>query len=167
MGKIIIGFSGTRQGLTDIQLKKVEAVLNKLKNKYTDIEIHHGDCVGSDQQIHEMVVAKNLVQSIIIHPPKNAALRAFCENCFNELIIIKQELEKDYLERNKDIIAIGELMIITPKENDEIVKSGTWMSYRTSKKFNKKILLIKPNGQQEVWPNENMANKMRKKIKKQ
>jgi hypothetical protein len=167
MGKIIIGISGTRQGLTDIQLKKVENILIKLQSKYEDMEMHHGDCIGSDQQIHEMVVEKNLVQSIVIHPPKNAALRSFCENCFNDTIIIKQEFEKDYLDRNKDIVAISELMIITPKENDEIVKSGTWMSYRTSKKLNKKTLLIKPNGQQEIWPHEGLANKMRKKIKKQ
>ena len=62
-----IGFTGTRRGLTPAQK---DALLDTMINMAADIvEVHHGMCVGSDDEFHNMV--RELDPGIRIggHPP--------------------------------------------------------------------------------------------------
>ena len=43
-----IGFTGTQKGMTHHQLIKL---LDELCS-YSNIELHHGDCIGADAQAH-------------------------------------------------------------------------------------------------------------------
>lgn len=160
--EIIVGISGTRQGMTEQQISTFDIVLNKLRLKHESVELHHGDCVGCDQQIHKHINENQLVTKIVIHPPLNSSLRAYCEQDCVEVELLP---EKHYLERNKNIVANSTIMIIVPKEFEETVRSGTWMSYRTAKKLNKKIILIKPDGVMEIWPNIGLMKKISNKLK--
>ena len=49
---MIIGFTGSRKGMTGEQA----AVVMRLLLSAT--EGHHGDCVGADEQFHEMCMAQ-------------------------------------------------------------------------------------------------------------
>lgn len=130
---MIIGMSGSRDGIT----KKAEDTLKKFLNNTKIDEVHHGDCIGADKIFHDICHDKNL--KIIIHPPNDNKLRAFCKS---EYIL----LPKPYLERNKDIVDCIDILIAFPSSETEILRSGTWSTIRYARKKNKKILIIYPNG---------------------
>lgn len=47
----IIGFTGTRRGMTRLQKQMIETFLVMHSPK----EAHHGDCVGSDALFHRII----------------------------------------------------------------------------------------------------------------
>jgi hypothetical protein len=127
-----IGFSGSRIGLTDSQKYHFSQLLLDLKGN----EFHHGDAVGADADAHR--IALNMGYAIVIHPPKNPSKRAFCK--IGDILP-----EKDYLDRNKDIVDATDVLIATPKENTEQLRSGTWSTVRYARKKGKKVYIIKPD----------------------
>src|SRR3989304_1568958 len=92
-----IGFTGSRRGMTKAQ----KAVLNEIFGGHTPFELHHGDCVGADEDAHNIAreIEKRTGQfvKIVVHPPSNYKLRAYT-------IPDTLKKEKEYLERNKDIV---------------------------------------------------------------
>ena len=133
-----IGFTGTQQGMTHWQCDAVLQLLSELKPS----KVGHGDCIGSDQQFHQMVKWGFPHIFIYGHPPKNPSKRAFCH--FDYLYP-----EKDYLDRNKDIAEKYDIIIATPKEDEEVLRSGTWSTVRYAKKLGKKVYIVKQDGSVE------------------
>jgi len=133
--KISIGFTGTQVGMTKEQKNTLEKYL---KISLSMSEYHHGDCIGADQEFHE-ILEKLGTDKIIIHPPIKKNKRAFCK--------AKTICEpKEYLDRNKDIVNESEILIATPKEFYEQLRSGTWSTVRYAKKNKKRVFIIYPNG---------------------
>ena len=163
---MIIGISGTRKGLTEAQSISIIQYLTSLRSQHEYLELHHGDCIGADENVHIVCIENKLVNKIIIHPPTNSSLRAYTENITANDITIEVTEDKDYLERNKDIVNMATIIIVCPKNADEELRSGTWSVYRTAKKQNKTIGLITPDGKIEMWPNDEMARKLLKKLHK-
>lgn len=130
-----IGFTGTREGMNAKQAKFVWDLLLVLQNE-TQFNIHHGDCIGSDEQFHSMAV--QLGADIYIHPPENRILRAFCSP---SKIIFPV---KPYLERDKDIVQSSDLLIATPKEQYQQIRSGTWFTYKWAQKMSIPTLVVYP-----------------------
>lgn len=130
-----IGFTGTQRGMTSLQYSIVTRFLETYKDKI--YEVHHGDCIGADAEFHD--ICNNLGFDITIHPPKNESKRAFKKGS-------NSRPKKEYLERNHDIVDDSDIMLVCPKEKNEILRSGTWSTYRYAKKRHKKIVLILPNG---------------------
>ena len=132
------GFTGTRSsGLNENQKENIIKLLkNDLENNKI-IKIHHGDCIGADQDFHNLCLNLSNKIFIIIHPPINNNFRAYCNN-YN---IIKKE--KPYLDRNKDIVNESQILIACPLDkNKEIIRSGTWSTIRYAKKIKKKVLIF-------------------------
>ena len=69
-----IGLTGTREGMTEQQKRS----LIQLLAEYRPTEFHHGDCVGADAEAHTIVQQHCTTARIVIHPPTNPAMRAFC-----------------------------------------------------------------------------------------
>jgi len=137
LNTIKIGFTGTREGMNDIQKTKTLDILNKYVNYI--IEIHHGDCIGADTDFHNICEdfrkKTNVNLTIVIHPPNNKGARAF-----NKADILLEE--KQYLDRNTDIVMMSDIIIGCPHNvNDEILRSGTWSTIRKARKM-KKILHV-------------------------
>ena len=128
-----IGFTGTKEGMTDNQKKLFEEELLKYNSKST--AFHHGDCIGADEQAHN--IATKLGFYTIIHPPINDKYRAFCKGN-----VILPPLE--YLDRNHDIVDSSKKMFATPKEEIEQIRSGTWATIRYSKKKKVPVTIINP-----------------------
>lgn len=127
-----IGFSGTQLGLTDKQKTALKMLLDQyLLNGY--LKFHHGDCIGADADAAE--IAKRSGYLLVCHPPKVNAKRAF---------ISSHEMRepKEYLDRNQDIALECDTLILGPKENEEIMRSGTWATYRRAKKLQKPIVVL-------------------------
>jgi len=137
-----IGFTGTRHGMTDQQK---EAFCKLIESKEF-VEFHHGDCVGADEQAHDLVdkLRKDGSKKIKIvgHPPKYAGSRAHCKFDF-------EFTPDDYLERNRHIVDATDLMIANP-DTPEKMRSGTWSTVRYARKKGKRIYIIHKNGRVEV-----------------
>lgn len=131
---MIVGFTGTRNGMTDNQLEALRLLLSTSGVE----EVHHGDCVGSDAQFHR--IATELGISVVIHPPTNSKLRAFCEST-------RYEPPKEYLARNRDIVSASDLLVAAPKEADEPEPGrgqGTWSTVRYARRFDRTLRVLWP-----------------------
>lgn len=132
-----IGMTGNREGISTDALVSLLEVLKSMEIQ----EIHHGDCIGADKIFHDVLYEMFLDKlKIVIHPPNNNALRAYCKSNF----ILPP---KPYLDRNKDIVDASDILIAFPSSRTEILRSGTWSTIRYARKINKKILIIYPDGQ--------------------
>lgn len=137
-----VGFTGTQKGMSEIQRRKIEAnveILAKASQEGTLQSVHHGDCIGSDAQFHDMCLKHGIPkEKIVIHPPKDSSRRAFCQGG----IVLP---EKNYLERNKDIVDSSGCIIATPN-GPERIRSGTWSTIRYAKKQEKPVMAYLPDG---------------------
>jgi hypothetical protein len=131
---IKLGFTGTQVGMTPAQRLVFATLLRELGVT----ELHHGDCIGADEQAHTIALADNI--SIIVHPPHNSSKRAFCRGAKDI------HPTKPYLERNHDIVDETGALIATPKEKEEQLRSGTWATYRYATKQKKRTIIIYPDG---------------------
>jgi hypothetical protein len=82
-----IGFTGTRTGMSVDQYETVRSLL-MLAASDADVELHHGDCVGADEDVHELCLTLGV--PVVIHPPRDGRLRAFCHGA------IRMEPRKPY-----------------------------------------------------------------------
>lgn len=135
--QIKIGFTGNRYGLTAEQ----EIQIIEIFDKYNNIIVSHGDCIGSDTDFHNLCINyKNTNPSkkitIVIYPPNNSKLRGFNHGD----ILMK---EKPYLKRNSDIIKNSSILIACPiDKNKEQLRSGTWSTIRKAKKQKLEIYIL-------------------------
>lgn len=132
-----VGFSGTRTGMNDIQEIIVKGTYDILGIE----KVHHGDCIGADEDFHKLVREKE--GYVILHPPTNPRFRAFCD--YDE---IRPELS--YLKRNDEIVYESKTLIATPRELIEQHRSGTWYTIRQARK---RIKIIRGYGLIIVYPN--------------
>jgi len=139
---IKVGFTGTRHGMNEVQQEE----FLKLINSKEFSEFHHGMCIGSDKQAHDMVTklkmerTKNGKGDIkrAGHPPKYKGSMADCE-CD---ILMKAD---EYLVRNHNIVDHTDVLVATP-DTKEKIRSGTWSTVRYARKLGKKIYIIHKNG---------------------
>lgn len=132
-----IGFTGNRHGLTSEQKDQIISILDK----YNNVIVSHGDCVGSDTDFHQLCVHyKNINPNkkirIDIYPPNIPTLRAY--NQGDKLMD-----EKPYLQRNLDIIKNSSILIACPiDKNKEELRSGTWSTIRKARQNNLTIYIL-------------------------
>lgn len=131
---IKMGFTGTRNGMTDKQKKE----LKKLIMGKDVREFHHGMCIGSDEQAHSVVFSQKPKVKIVGHPPKATSTMA-------ALPCSKVLAADTYSKRNKSIVDSADYLIATP-DAKERAGSGTWKTIRYARKKGKRIYIIHKNG---------------------
>jgi len=136
MKMVVIGFTGTRKGMTTNQQIEVRRLLAYELGHIR--EAHHGDCVGADSDFHN--ICKGLGIRVILHPPSDPTHRAFRMDAHKVLSA------KPYLERNHDIIDASKILIATPKEYHEVRRSGTWATIRYAREKGIRIITVFPSG---------------------
>lgn len=127
-----LGGTGTEQGMSNRQ--RTDFILFITSNEFD--EFHHGDCVGADAQMHDIIMKLFPAMKIIIHPPSSEDKRAFCHTA-----IENRHSPKPYLERNRDIAEACDILIATPLGN-EILRSGTWATVRYARKLGKRVEVL-------------------------
>ena len=134
-----VGISATREGLS---FEQKEWLIKGLVRGIIQIDwLGHGDCIGGDADVHE-IVKKYTKARIEIFPPENPSKRAWCEG---DIV----HTPKPYLDRNLDIINWCDVFLGFPKGTEE-VRSGTWSTIRKAK--NKPGLIIYPNAEVvQLW----------------
>lgn len=127
-----VGFTGTRDGMTDEQTKQLKRVLADLNSGC----FHHGDCLGADSEGHD--IADALMYDTHVHPPVSGTHRAFRKGSFEEPSL-------DYLARNKQIVNMTSLLIAAPSGPEEL-RSGTWSTIRYARKLSRPVVICWPDG---------------------
>lgn len=131
---MIVGFTGTQHGMSRPQAATLAAGLRLLFT--AGDEFHHGDCVGADAEAH--AIAAGIGFRIVVHPPTNPSKRAWCEGVIRPA--------KPYLVRNHDIVDETDVLIATPRELTEELRSGTWATIRYARKLMRKLCVVGPDG---------------------
>lgn len=144
---MILGFTGTQDGMTDQQRETVEAVVSAQYLPHMDFalanvsEVNHGDCIGADENFH--MICRRIGVPIVIHPPENESKRAFCEGA----ALIHDPLP--YLDRNRVIVVTSDWLLATPKQNHEPAgkrAGGTWYTVRFARTQAVPVLIVWPDG---------------------
>lgn len=117
----IVGFTGTREEPSELQLKWLRDKLIELEAR----QLHHGDCVGADTAAN--AIAGELSIYRVVHPPINGSMRAFCE-------AEEYRAPKDYDVRNHNIVLESEVLLALPP-CPEILRSGTWSTVRFARRI--------------------------------
>lgn len=125
-----LGFTGTRRGMTDAQKARVA------EKSAPFAEVHHGDCVGADADMH--AIARAAGQRVVVHPPTDPKLQA----CLTGDVTAPA---KPYLDRNRDIVDEADVLIATPAESGPST-GGTWFTIRYAFKLGRPVLIVWPDG---------------------
>jgi hypothetical protein len=133
---VIAGFTGTKNGMTCRQKTAFGKIAIHLRD---GSEFHHGDCVGADEEAHDIVavVRESYVINIICHPPINPKARALTD-------CNKYRKKKPYLDRNRDIVDESDVLIAAPKSLCEELRSGTWATIRYARRQGKPVIILDP-----------------------
>jgi len=135
---MIVGFTGTRRGMTQAQVNKVIDLLEQMWTPGLKNEFHHGDCIGADEGAAE--IAASLGYKTVAHPGFDLGYRSTFVSDVNLP-------ERDYLERNLDIIEVAQQVIATPSGRSEIFRgSGTWFTIRRCR-GKKALNIVYPDGE--------------------
>jgi len=131
-----IGFTGTQKGMTLHQKEMVEVILTYHKYITFLSEVHHGNCIGADDEFN--TISKAYCPKRVAHPASDTPgkqAHGFCETILPA---------KPALVRNHDIVDAVDIMIATPKERQEVLRSGTWATIRYCRSQEKLIHIIYP-----------------------
>lgn len=124
----VIGFTGTRAGMTGDQSYAVARILQTLF-KGGPAQFHHGGALGADHEASTLAGAIGYMP--ILHPGGDA---------------------KRNIARNHEIVEVSKVMIAAPFAGKEMLRSGTWATIRYAQGRLKK----KPTGGSRplyiVWP---------------
>jgi len=131
--KHVVAVSGTQEGATPAQLKALGVILRARAR-----ELRHGGCMGVDKQAD--VIAAGLGIPRTVHPGDTPAKQAPCPGAVYLPI-------RPNLDRNTDIVRAADEVIVVPKEDHEILRSGTWSTWRRAVKAGKPVTVILPSGE--------------------
>jgi hypothetical protein len=135
-----VSFTGTREGMTDEQKQTFAKLLKKLNCTL----LIHGDCKGADKHAHDIAIENGLdSENIHLRPCNLKKWRAKCDG----KVIAKP---KDPLDRNKEIVADGEILIGTPATEYELYRGGTWYTLHHARDEELPYIIIWPSGEYEV-----------------
>jgi len=131
-----IGFTGTREGMTDEQRRVVGFVVEWLIARGAT-RAHHGDCVGADDDFHG--IARRLGLRMVGHPPNETRLRAFCR-------VDEEHEARPYLARNADIVRDSHVMIACPRVMATHGKGGTYRTIAMARESGRPLIVVYPDG---------------------
>lgn len=144
----ILGFSGSRYGMTDAQYDRLYRFL---KDRQPD-EFHHGDGGLSDGAAHMLICrqyrtpAYEWATQIVLHPSNLLKWQARCWP-YDQ---IHERLPP--LERDLKIAQVITHLVATPASFQWQPRSGTWATGNYTNREGKPVTLIYPDGTTSAWP---------------
>lgn len=130
----IIGFTGTRKGMSDAQLEQVGLIVLEVKPRW----VVHGGAVGADLQFHDLCHMMGISSEVW---PARSDLPDWVVDSALEIKDVKPPLE-----RNADIVNNCDLLIACPKGYKEEHRSGTWATIRYARRSERRYAIVWPNG---------------------
>lgn len=108
-----IGFTGTRNGMTAEQFTTFVVTMNRICPR----ELHHGVCVGSDEDAACWTMVRFRGECVVIaHPGRSANRPEENHNRSVKAMLSSHQTdpEKTHFARNRDIVDQTEMLIATP-----------------------------------------------------
>lgn len=135
-----IGFTGTRNGMSESQKTQVKQLLTEYLKTYKNLTVIHGDCIGADEDFHNICSELSSSIKIVIYPghPKNNVNNIYRAHCKSNNI----REPKEFLERNRDIVSECNFLIACPQSEKEELRSGTWFTIRHAQKVGKEVKIV-------------------------
>ena len=133
---MIVGFTGTRNGMTDEQIAIFEGLIPR------PASFHHGSCKGADVQAARIV--RKLFRDhipIIAHPGPDGD-----SNREDSGVDDEKCPPRSHLARNRDIVNLCDLLIACPFESEEQPRGGTWYTIRYARNRGVNVTIIYPDG---------------------
>lgn len=149
---MIVGFTGTREGLTHSQLYSLRRYLIET----APTELHHGCCVGADASVHKIIRSGALPIKIVGHPGPMSSLQM----TIREVEFDRLHKSKDYSVRNSDIVRASEMILVVPPApvpSEDLTtmlnvgNGGTWQTARKARMAAKPIVVFWPSGKVIIW----------------
>lgn len=132
----VSGFTGTRERLSSFQ----RTHLVKFLTLADPSALRHGDCVGADYEAHLLCLTMGIF--VHVHPPVRELYRAFARITWGGVVYDP----KPYRDRNIDIVDGSAYLIAFPKEEHEVLRSGTWQTVRYARSQKKDVFIFFPDG---------------------
>jgi hypothetical protein len=138
---MIVGFTGTRDGMTDEQRR---AFIAWMKD-HSPVEMHNGCCVGADEDAADVAMSAPDLgftrPRLVAHPPTNRS--RVCESVL--MFADETRPDADYLARNQAIVDACDVLLACPKGSEKR-RSGTWATVRYARRVSKPVILFLPDG---------------------
>ena|SRR5689334_11728721 len=139
----VIGFTGTRNGMTPAQRAHVEFLVQGFVCRWGGANLAglHGDCVGADADF-DAVCAKASMDGMAreSRPCTFDGMRA-------RTGVREIAPPVPPMQRNRAIVADADVMIACPPNKEPIKKgSGTWATIGFARKANKPLIIVFPDG---------------------
>jgi len=127
--------------------------INKLENP-DQITFIHGDCVGSDDELHFLISRDVTFRTFIRIRKIKVKTEIYPSNIPNQRAFNKADKIHEPgppLERNKDIVRFANVVFATPRGMVEEKRSGTWSTIRHVRYLvrmgsNQKLRIVYPDG---------------------
>jgi len=133
---MILGFSGTRDGMSTRQSSALTDILASMYERHEHIFVH-GDCIGSDAEA--AILADHLCWVVEARPCTIENMRAHTER----RIDCAYHEPKPPLIRNQDIVNQCEILIAAPKSL-LVQKGGTWATIHYARKIGRPVIILDP-----------------------
>jgi len=147
-----IGVTGSRGGGTPRQLEALRVILLRGRQALGYGILHHGDCIGIDAEADAL--AKELGYLTICHPPEDPRARA---HTTDHMAVMDPA---PYLERNKQIVEVAEVLLAFPADSKEVLRSGTWATIRWARRVQKTCMIVPPSGVARIEDNDDRISKV-------
>lgn len=115
-------------------------------------EVHHGICTGADEDFHQIVLDEfaddDPKPKIHMHPGVNGQGTASYRGSVvmpDDWQIIEHR-EMPYVRRDEVMVKACTVLIATPKEFNELNRSGTWTTIRRARSYHKPHRIVYPSG---------------------
>lgn len=133
---MIIGFTGTRSGMSDKQKKEVIEYLKYIEDNQSITSTLHGGCVGADIDFHHICEKfhREVYPGHSAKTPENLSHRGK----YPDADIIHPS--QTHFKRNRDIVDRCDILIATPYNN--IQRGGTWYTINYAEKLDKPTLIL-------------------------
>lgn len=122
---MIIAFTGTRQGMDERQQRQFCHVLDwfcqMVDGSDEELEFHHGAADGADTE------AARMAARTMLGP---------------ELVVARHPAGHDPLARNREMVALCDVLIAAPAGHHEVLRSGTWATIRYARRAHKPIIML-------------------------
>lgn len=136
---MVVGFTGTREGMSARQMDQLRFILSALFSRQN--VFHFGGAVGADTQAYS--IARSYNYDIHWHPCPGVTRdpnepEEFRDEVWNEVF--------PPLVRNKHIVQEGNLLIAAPETDREVLRSGTWATVRYARQIFKPVIMLSRGG---------------------
>jgi len=137
---VILGFTGTRKGMTPEQKKTVGIFLRS----NTVTKHFNGACEGADRDMYFLVLSNSNANIVFYPGDKEQYVWALIQQ--SEVDDVAVVPRRPYMVRNELIVTQSDCLVATPYEDHEVKRSGTWATVRIARRQGKPVTIVWPDG---------------------